>query len=104
MSTLLNAIKETSEKFENVSGDVVSDLAKDLNYIKKSSALVSDALQKGADIMQLATGDIVVTEMKTVTYKYVWNNKKGRFERANYGHRTPRPRKKLPLAKADNAN
>jgi len=104
MPTLLNVIKETAEQSGEVNGDVVSNLAKDLNYIKRSSVLVSDALQKGSDIMQLANGDIAVTEVKTVTYKYVWNNNKGRFERANSGHRTKRPRTKLRTAKPNNTN
>jgi hypothetical protein len=103
MPTLLNVIKETAEQYGEISGDVVSNLAQDLNYIKRSSVLVSDALQKGSDIMQLANGDIVVTEVKTVTYKYVWNDVKGRFERANAGHRVKRPRLR-PRAKPNNTN
>ena len=93
MSTLLNAIKQTIEQSGSVNDDVVSNLAKDINYIRKSSVIVSDALQKGSDIMQLASGDILITEVKTVTYKYNWNNEKGRFERANSGNRVKRPRK-----------
>ena len=93
MSTLLNVIKQASTQSGKAKDDVVSDLAKDINYIRKSSAIVSDALQKGSDIMQLASGDILITEVKTVTYKYSWNNERGAFERANAGHRTKRPRK-----------
>lgn len=92
MTALLNAIKEISAR-SHVGGDVIAELAKDINYIKRSSTIVSDALQKGSDIMQLANGDILITEVKTVTYKYKWNSDKGKFERANAGHRTKRPRK-----------
>lgn len=98
MTTLLNVIRETSSQSTAISGDVISGLASDINYIKKSSVLVSDALQKGSDIMQLASGDILITEVKTITYKYSWNNAKGRFERANAGHRVKRPRKNKKAA------
>lgn len=94
MTTLSNVLKAASNnKQEKANDDIVSNLARDINYIKRSSMIVSDALQKGSDIMQLANGDILITEVKTVTYKYNWNNAKGRFERANSGHRTKRPRK-----------
>lgn len=93
MTTLLNVIQKTSDQSYGINDDVISNLARDINYIKKSSVLVSDALQKGSDIMQLASGDILITEVKTITYKYNWNNEKGRFERANAGHRVKRPRK-----------
>ena len=104
MTALLNAIKEISSQ-SNVGEDVVTGLAKDMNYIKRSSTIVTDALQKGSDIMQLANGDILITEVKTVTYKYQWNTDKGKFDRANAGHRTKRPRKnkKAAAANADNA-
>jgi hypothetical protein len=98
MTTLLNVIRQTSTEPSNISGDVVSELASDINYIKRSSVLVSDALQKGSDIMQLASGDILITEVKTITYKYSWNSTKGRFERANAGHRVKRPRKNKKAA------
>jgi hypothetical protein len=104
MPTLINAIKETSEQSKSVSSDVVSNLVKDLNYLKRSSVIVSDALQKGSDVMQLANGDIVITEIKTVTYNYIWNQDKGRFERANSGQRMKRPRVKHSSARADNTN
>ena len=93
MTTLLNVMKEATRKPKELNDEIVSGLAKDMNYIKRSSTIVSDALQKGSDIMQLANGDILITEVKTVTYKYNWNTNKGRFERANNGNRIKRPRK-----------
>ena len=98
MTTLLNVMQESVNKAGKLNDEVVSNLAKDMNYIKKSSTIVSDALQKGSDIMQLANGDILITEVKTVTYKYNWNINKGRFERANNGNRTRRPRKNKAVA------
>lgn len=100
MTALLNAIKEVSAQSTNVSGDTITKIAKDVNYINRSSNLVKEALQKGSDIMQLANGDLVITEVKTVTYKYSWDATKGRFVRANAGHRTKRPRKNKRPAQA----
>ncbi len=93
MATLLNIIQETANKEVRLNDNKEINIASDSNYIKKSSVIVNDALQKGSDIMQMANGDILITEVKTVTYKYNWNVNKGRFERANNGNRTKRPRK-----------
>ena len=53
------------------------------NYIKQSSALISDALQKGFDVLQMANGDIVTTGTKTVVYKYTWEEETGKLKRSN---------------------
>ena len=66
------------------------NLATDINYIRKSTHLVNDALQKGYDIMQMANGDIVITEVKTMTYKYKWCADTNKFERVTSGNRMKR--------------
>lgn len=98
MTALLNVIREISAQSANINDETISTLAKDINYIDRSSTIVKDALQKGSDILQLANGDIVITEVKTVTYKYTWDPEKGRFARANSGNRTKRPRKNKKAA------
>jgi hypothetical protein len=50
-------------------------------YLRQSSALINDALQKGFDVMQLADGDIVMTGMKTVIYQYTWDANQGKLVR-----------------------
>ncbi|MDB2414757.1 DUF2671 domain-containing protein [Rickettsiales bacterium] len=89
MSSLLNLIK----KLPNI-GMENDNPALDINYIRKSSQLIGEALQKGSDVMQLASGDIVVTEVKTVTYQYVWNIEEKRFERTTNNKRN---RRKKPV-------
>ncbi len=74
-----------------------NNVATDINYIRKSSVLVNEALQKGSDIMQMSNGDIIITEVKTVTYKYTWNNEKHKFERASSGSKIKR-KKRAPIA------
>lgn len=83
MSSILNFIKNLPE----TSSD---NIVNDVNYIRKSALLVSESLQKGADIMQMPNGDIHVTETRTVTYKHEWNKEKCRFERATSGARSRR--------------
>ncbi len=89
MSSILNFIKNLPEIC--TSGDNITN---DINYIRKSSVLVNEALQKGAYIMQMTNGDVHVTETKVVTYKYEWNKEKGRFERASSASRTKKKRMK----------
>ena len=54
MSTVLNFIKNLPES-------PADNVVNDVNYIRRSSALVNEELQKGSDIMQMANGDILVT-------------------------------------------
>ncbi len=53
----------------------------DARYLRQSSVLINDALQKGFDVLQLADGDIVMTGVKTVVYQYTWDEKKGELVR-----------------------
>ena len=60
-----------------------SDVMFDARYIKNSSVLISDALQKGFDVLQMANGDIVTTGTKTVVYKYTWDEVTGKLKRTS---------------------
>lgn len=59
-----------------------ADMMSDPNYLRQSSALINDALQKGFDILQLANGDIVMTGVKTVVYQYSWDESKSKLVRS----------------------
>jgi len=54
----------------------------DPRYLRQSSSLIQDALQKGFDVLQLANGDIVMTGTKTVVYQYVWDEDNGKLVKA----------------------
>ena len=71
------------------------DIMSDIRYICKSCSLITESLQKGCDVMQMPNGDIIVTELKPVTFQYTWDNKKGKLIRSPYGNRPrqTRPRK-----------
>jgi hypothetical protein len=57
----------------------ITDMMNDPRYLRQSSALVNEALQKGFDVLQLANGDIVTTGTKTVVYHYAWDAQKGKL-------------------------
>lgn len=60
-------------------------LMSDPAYLRQSSALINDALQKGFDVLQLANGDIVTTGTKIVVSTYSWDEKKSKLTKAKSG-------------------
>jgi hypothetical protein len=57
----------------------ITNMMLDPRYLRQSSSLIQDALQKGFDVLQLANGDIVTTGTKTVVYQYTWEEEKGKL-------------------------
>ena len=57
----------------------ITDMMLDPRYLRQSSSLINEALQKGFDVLQLANGDIVTTGTKTVVYQYAWDSEKGKL-------------------------
>jgi len=57
----------------------ITNMMLDARYLRQSSSLIQDALQKGFDVLQLANGDIVTTGTKTVVYQYAWDGEKGKL-------------------------
>lgn len=57
----------------------ITNMMLDPRYLRQSSSLIQDALQKGFDVLQLANGDIVTTGTKTVVYQYTWDEVKGKL-------------------------
>ena len=67
-------------KAKKASGEnSVMDMMADPRYLRQSSSLIQDALQKGFDVLQLADGDIVTTGTKTIVYQYHWDAAKGKL-------------------------
>ncbi len=60
----------------------ITNMMLDARYLRQSSALIQDALQKGFDVLQLASGDIVTTGTKTVVFQYSWDKEKGKLVKA----------------------
>ncbi len=79
---LLNKFNIANKAGVPAEGDAdVVDVMADPNYLRQSSALINDALQKGFDVLQLADGDIVMTGVKTVVYQYTWDEEKSKLTR-----------------------
>ena len=66
-----------SKKVQNVIEE--KDIFSDINYICNSTSLIVDSLQKGLDIAQLPSGDVIVTEIKTINTQYSWSEEKQRM-------------------------
>lgn len=66
------------------------DIMNDERYKRKLSMLITESLKKGSDVMQMESGDIIVTELKPVTFQFHWDSKKGRFERTKSSNRVKR--------------
>ncbi|NBX03577.1 MAG: DUF2671 domain-containing protein [Alphaproteobacteria bacterium] len=60
----------------------ITNMMLDARYLRQSSALIQEALQKGFDVLQLANGDIVTTGTKTVVLQYAWDDSKGKLVKA----------------------
>lgn len=67
--------------------DEEKDVMSDIRYICKSCSLITESLQKGCDVMQMPNGDIIITEVKTSTFQYSWDDKKGKLVRVQSGGR-----------------
>src|SRR5580704_10375606 len=57
----------------------ITNIMLDARYLRQSSSLIQEALQKGFDVLQLANGDIVTTGTKTVVYQYAWDEERGKL-------------------------
>lgn len=57
----------------------ITNMMLDARYLRQSSSLIQEALQKGFDVLQLANGDIVTTGTKTVVFQYRWDEEKGKL-------------------------
>lgn len=80
----LNLAKKGTDDVDSTSEEENDDLDKlmsDARYLRQSSTLINDALQKGFDVLQLSNGDVVTTGTKTVTYQYTWDEDKGKMVR-----------------------
>ena len=78
-------IKDITEAKNSNSVAVDDSVMSDIRYICKSCSLITESLQKGCDVMQLANGDIIITEMKPITFQYSWDDKKGKLVRSQLG-------------------
>ncbi len=68
-------------KAQNEQGGEILDMMLDSRYLRQSSSLINEALQKGFDVLQLSDGDIVTTGTKTIVHRYQWDAETGKLAR-----------------------
>ncbi len=77
----------------------ITNMMLDPRYLRQSSSLIQDALQKGFDVLQLANGDIVTTGTKTVVYQYAWDEAKGKLVKTKPD--AARKARRVPVAEGE---
>lgn len=84
-------------------GDIDSPVVNMMNdpaYLRQSSALINEALQKGFDVLQLANGDIVTTGTKTVVYQYAWDSERNKLVKTKTADSSLK-KKRTPMVEED---
>ncbi len=74
---------------------VITNMMMDPRYLRQSSTLIQEALQKGFDVLQLANGDIVCTGTKTIVERYTWEDSKGKLSRIKSDKKTSKKESEL---------
>lgn len=86
----MSSIKEIIDSIpESSTSESDMDVMMNPDYLKESSKIISDALHKGFDVLQLENGDIVTTGTKVIVTQYHWDSKKSKMSKL-----TTRERKK----------
>ena len=70
---------KVQEKIQVQDNEDSKDIFSDLKYICNSTSLIVESLQRGLDVAQLPSGDVIVTEVKTVNTQYSWDANKQRM-------------------------
>lgn len=70
---------KVQEKIQVQDNKDSKDIFSDLKYICNSTSLIVESLQRGLDVAQLPSGDVIVTEVKTVNTQYSWDANKQRM-------------------------
>ena len=85
INELLNAMPK-DEKDENVN---IEEIMGDPEYLRSSSEIISDALQKGHDVLQLENGDIVTTGTKVIVTQFHWDVEKQKMVKLSSKEQNP---------------
>lgn len=100
----MNSIKDIINNIPDNSGksNPDEDLMSNGEYLRESSKIISDALHKGYDVLQLENGDIVTTGTKVIVTQYRWDNKKGKMGRLSAKELKELEKEKNSASKAKN--
>lgn len=76
MASIKDIIKNIPEpKKGKASEEEQEDVMMNSEYLRHSSSIISEALKKGFDVLQLENGDIVTTGTKVIVTQYHWDGK-----------------------------
>lgn len=95
---LLDKLNMPSRSAEDAteSDTSISEMMMDPRYLRQSSSLVGQALQKGFDVLQMEDGEIVMTGTKTVIYRYSWDAAQGKLVKKPVDNKEEDERLTLP--------
>jgi hypothetical protein len=94
------AAKAGAKKKPGIDSPVVNMMT-DPAYLRQSSALINEALQKGFDVLQLANGDVVTTGTKTVVYQYTWDAQKSKLVKTKTADSSLKKTKRTAIIEED---
>lgn len=77
MSMLKDKIQDKTQVQTNE--EDTNGIFSNLKYICNSTSLIVESLQRGLDVAQLPSGDVIVTEVKTINTQYSWDEAKQRM-------------------------
>ena len=66
---------------EGPSAKDITEMMLDPRYLRQSSSLINEGLQKGFDVLQLEDGEIIMTGTRTIVHRYHWDAEKGKLVR-----------------------
>ncbi len=73
----INTLAQTIQAVSNDTGKDdparLAELMSNPDYLRQSSSLINEALQKGFDVIQMPNGDIVTTGTKVIVNTYRWD-------------------------------
>ncbi|NRA74182.1 MAG: DUF2671 domain-containing protein [Rickettsiales bacterium] len=75
--------KDTSIEEQKEKPVKEADALSDPKYICNSCTIITDALKKGCDVVQMPNGDIIIREQKIVTTKYIWDHDKEKIVKSS---------------------
>ena len=71
-----NKVRDSAQVQTN---EDMKNIFSNLKYICNSTSLIVESLQRGLDVAQLPSGDVIVTEVKTINTQYSWDEAKQRM-------------------------
>ncbi|NDB82097.1 MAG: DUF2671 domain-containing protein [Alphaproteobacteria bacterium] len=63
--------------------EIEKEILTNIKYICKITPIITESLRNGCDVAQMANGDIIVSEVKTVNTHYSWDDSKERMMKSN---------------------